>query len=222
MANTYLSKLGPRRVRDGYFFGRSWVSNPLQVGAIAPSSRRLACLITSEIRPASAPVLELGPGTGIFTRALLARGLREDQLILVECDRRFARLLQRDYPGARVLQIDAAKLRCRDLMIDEGAGAVVSGLPLLSMSMRRRIAILQFAFRQLRSGASFYQFTYGLHCPVPRVVLERLGLKAVRMGATLMNAPPARVYRIRARKTKLQMVGDPQLSDLEQRAEAGT
>jgi len=222
MADTYLSKPGPRRIRNGYFFGRSWVSNPLQVGAIAPSSRRLARLITSEIRPASAPVLELGPGTGIFTRALLARGLREDQLILVECDRRFAHLLQRDYPGARVLQIDAAKLRRHDLMSDEGVGAVVSGLPLLSMSMRSRIAILQFAFRQLRPSASFYQFTYGLQCPVPRAVLERLGLKAVRMGVTLMNAPPARVYRIRARKTKPPMGGDPQLSDLDQRSAEGT
>lgn len=200
MAATYLSKPSYRKVRDSYFFGRCWVANPLRVGAIAPSSRRLARLITSEITPASAPVLELGPGTGIFTRALLARGLREDQLILVECDRCFAQLLKRDYPGARVLQNDATKLRGTDLLAGERAGAVVSGLPLLSMSMRSRVAILQFAFHQLRPGASFYQFTYGLRCPVPRAVLERFGLRAARMGATLMNAPPATVYRIRPRK----------------------
>src|SRR5215472_17349379 len=87
-------------VRAGSVFARAWAAHPQRVGAIAPSSRRLARLITSEISPDSAPVLELGPGTGVFTRALLGRGLREDQLILVECDPRFARLLERDYPDA--------------------------------------------------------------------------------------------------------------------------
>jgi phospholipid N-methyltransferase len=144
--------------------------------------------------------MELGPGTGVFTRALLGRGVSEDQLILVEQDPRFARLLQRDYPDAWIVQMDAARLRQINIVDGEPAGAVVSGLPLLSMSMRRRIAILQFAFRHLRPGGSFYQFTYGLRCPIPRPVLERLGLKATRMGSTLINAPPATVYRIRARK----------------------
>jgi phospholipid N-methyltransferase len=170
------------------------------VGAIAPSGRRLARLITSEISPHCAPVLELGPGTGVFTRALLGRGLSEDELILVEQDPHFARLLRRDYPDAWIVQMDAARLREINIVDGEPAGAVVSGLPLLSMSMRSRIAILQFAFRHLRPGGSFYQFTYGLRCPIPRAVLERLGLKATRMGSTLINAPPATVYRIRPRK----------------------
>jgi phospholipid N-methyltransferase len=190
-------------MQDGYFFSRAWVSNPLRVGSIAPSSRRLARLITSEISPACAPVLELGPGTGVFTRALLSRGLRQDQLILVECDPHFARLLGRDYPDAWVAQIDAARLCHVNIVDGEPVGAVVSGLPLLSMSMPNRMAILRFAFRHLRPRASYYQFTYGLRCPVPRPVLERLGLKATRLGSTWMNAPPATVYRIRARRRTL-------------------
>jgi len=181
-------------------FARAWVAHPLRVGAIAPSSRRLARLITSEISPHSAPVLELGPGTGVFTRALLGRGLRQDELILVECDPFFACRLKHDYPEARIYQGGVERLRHIDLLDKQQVGAVVSGLPLLSMSMRSRIAILQFAFRHLRPGASYYQFTYGLRCPVPRAALERMGLKAVRMGSTLTNAPPATVYRIRARK----------------------
>lgn len=200
MFYTDMSRIRRRRVRDGFYFGRSWMLNPLKVGAIAPSSRRLARLITSEITPYSAPVLELGPGTGVFRRALLGRGLRQDQLILVECDLYFARLLEGDYPDAWVVQINAARLRHINIVDGEPVGAVVSGLPLLSMSMRDRIAILQFAFRHLRPGASYYQFTYGLRCPVPRPVLERLGLKATRLGSTWLNAPPATVYRIRARR----------------------
>ena len=189
----------PRTVRAGRLFARAWGAHPRRVGAIAPSSRRLARLITSEISPHSAPVLELGPGTGVFTRALLGRGLAEDQLILVEQDPHFVRLLQRDYPDAWIVQMDAARLRQINIVDGEPAGAVVSGLPLLSMSMRSRIAVLQFAFRHLRPGGSFYQFTYGLRCPVPCPVLERMGLKATRMGSILVNAPPATVYRIRAR-----------------------
>src|SRR5499427_9753121 len=107
MAQVFTSSIEPernpprlRRGRAGVVFARSWASNPMRVGAISPSSQRLARLITSEITPASAPVLELGPGTGVFTRALLGRGLTEQELILVECDPRFARLLERDYPDA--------------------------------------------------------------------------------------------------------------------------
>ena len=205
MAHTYLSKLEQSQNRHyrilgaGRAFARAWVTHPLRVGAIAPSSRRLARLITSEISPHLAPVLELGPGTGVFTRALLGRGLRQDELTLVECDPFFLRLLKHDYPETRIYQEGVERLRHINLLGSEHAGAIVSGLPLLSMSMRSRIAILQFAFRHLRPGASYYQFTYGLHCPVPRAVLERMGLKAVRMGSILVNAPPATVYRIRAR-----------------------
>lgn len=209
MAYTSLSKLEQSQNRHDRIagasrvFARAWVAHPLRVGAIAPSSRRLARLITSEISPHSAPVLELGPGTGIFTRALLGRGLRQEELILVECDPFFARLLKRDYPNTRIYQEAVERLRHINLLGKEQAGAVISGLPLLSMSMRSRIAILQFAFRHLRPGGCYYQFTYGLRCPVPRAALERLELKAVRMGSTLINAPPATVYRIRARRRTL-------------------
>lgn len=206
MAHLYMSRNEPRRflgfpaAARGWAFGRSWVTHPLRVGAISPSSRRLARLITSEITPYSAPVLELGPGTGVFTRALLGRGVRENQLILVECDPRMAWLLKHDYPKAWVIQLDAARLGSLRILGREPVGAVVSGLPLLSMSMRQRMTILQFAFRHMRPGSSYYQFTYGLRCPVPRAVLERMGLKATRMGSTWLNAPPAAVYRIRKRR----------------------
>ena len=62
---------------DFFRFFRSWVADPLRVGAVAPSGDSLSRLITQEIRPSDGPVLELGAGTGTFTRALLARGIRE-------------------------------------------------------------------------------------------------------------------------------------------------
>lgn len=184
---------------DLQHFLKSWAGNPLRVGAIAPSGVSLARLITSEISVESGPVLELGAGTGVFTRALLVRGVAESDLTLIEYESEFARLLDLRFPKARVLRMDASQLMKHKLFEPESAGAVVSGLPLLSMPPRKVIAILSGAFAYLRINGAFYQFTYGPRCPVPRAILDRLGLKAVRIGRTIRNLPPAAVYRITRR-----------------------
>ncbi|MEA2951300.1 MAG: phosphatidylethanolamine/phosphatidyl-N-methylethanolamine N-methyltransferase [Alphaproteobacteria bacterium] len=168
-----------------------------------PSSSVLADAITAEISPATAPVIELGPGTGVFTQALLARGVLEESLALVEYGSDFARLLQLRFPRARTLWMDAARLKDVELFGGARAGAVVSGLPLLSMSPKKVIAILEGSFGHLRPEGAFYQVTYGPRCPVPRALLDRLGLKATRLGWTLANVPPAAVYRIRRRHPRL-------------------
>lgn len=181
-------------------FLRAWFSDPLRVAAIVPSGAALADIITGEIVPKTAPVLELGAGTGVFTRALLARGLAQGDLTLVELGSDFAPMLQSRFPGARVLRIDAARLGQLPLFDGKPVGAVVSGLPLLSMTPRKVMAILAGAFAYLRPGGAFYQFTYGPRCPVPRPILDRHGLKATRIGWAVLNVPPAAVYRIARRE----------------------
>jgi phosphatidylethanolamine/phosphatidyl-N-methylethanolamine N-methyltransferase len=190
-------------VTDLVPFFRAWVANPLQVAAITPSGEALADLITSEISPDTGAVLELGPGTGAFTRALLARGVPEQNLTLVEYGSDFVRVLGLRFPDARVLWMDAARLAHAKTLDGARFGAAVSGLPLLSMSPRKVIAILSGAFAYLQPGASFYQFTYGPRCPVPRRLLDRAGLKATRIGGAVMNIPPAAVYRISRRPASL-------------------
>jgi len=181
---------------DTMRFLRSWRAAPLRVAAVAPSSRALAGLITSQIEMHHAPVLELGPGTGVFTRALIKRGLDPAALTLIELDVEFASLLRARFPQAQVLQMSAARLRGQQLFGGRKAGAAVSGLGLLSMSPRLVMSILKGTFGHLRPDAAFYQFTYGPRCPVPRPILERLGLVAERIGGTMRNLPPASVYRI--------------------------
>jgi phospholipid N-methyltransferase len=172
----------------------------MKVASVIPSSRSLAHLITTEINHGSGRVVELGPGTGAFTRALLERGVRECDLILIEQEAVFADMVARRFPKATTLAKDAANLRLLDLG-RERIGAVVSGLPLLSMPQRKVIAILSGSFRHIGRGGSFYQFTYGPRCPVPRSILDRLGLKATLVGCTVQNLPPASVYRISRRGT---------------------
>lgn len=185
--------------RDHRLFLRMWAARPLRTAAIAPSGTALAGLITREIDPGRAPVLELGPGTGVFTRALIERGIDARDLTLVEFSAEFAAHLRARFPAARVLHADAARIAPGVLFPDGEAGAVVSGLGLLSMSPRAVLAILSNAFACMRPDGRFYQFTYGPFCPVPRPILDRLGLKAQRIGGTLLNLPPASVYRISRR-----------------------
>lgn len=188
-----------RKSTEAFRFFRAWLSEPLRVAAVAPSGRALTAMMTAEISAETGPVIELGPGTGVFTRALLARGVTEENLALVEFGSEFAARLNFDFPRATTLWMDAAKLRKVELFHGTPAGAVISGLPMLSMPPRKVLSILEGAFSHLCIDGAFYQFTYGPRCPIPRPLLDRMGLKATHIGHTFANIPPASVYRIRRR-----------------------
>ncbi|MBB1249235.1 class I SAM-dependent methyltransferase [Rhizobium sp. G21] len=190
------------RTADALVFFRAWLSAPLQIASVTPSGRALSSLMTTEITAASGAVIELGPGTGVFTEALLERGVSESDLVLVESSAAFAGHLQTRFPAARTLLMDASQLRKIELATSTPIGAVLSGLPLLSMPVRKVIGILEGAFSHLRDDGAFFQFTYGPRCPVPRPVLDRLGLKATFLGRTLANVPPAAVYRFSRRRPR--------------------
>jgi phospholipid N-methyltransferase len=184
---------------DRLLFISLWLRQPFRIAAVVPSGQALAALMTAAILPEDGPVIELGPGTGVFTHALLARGVREQDLLLVEDNPELAGVLRQRFPAARVAAADAACLGDHYPFGAVRAGAVVSGLPLLSMPEHKVGAILQGAFALLRDVGAFYQFTYGLGCPVQSRVLARAGLRAERVGWVAANLPPAAVYRF-ARK----------------------
>jgi len=188
-------------MRDEYLmFFRSWIAEPLRVAAITPSGNALAELITQEITPYTGCVIELGPGTGVFTAKLLERGVKPEDLTLIEYGSDFARYLNFRFPRSRVLWMDASRLR--NLELQTTVNAVISGLPLLSMPTRKIMCILDGAFSHLKQGGAFYQFTYSLRCPIARPILERLGLRATLIGRAMLNVPPASVYRITRRRER--------------------
>lgn len=172
-------------------FLREWIRAPRLIGAVAPSSRRLADAITREITPATGSVIEFGPGTGVFTRAILGAGIPEYGLVLVEqCDR-FAETLATEYRMARVIHGDAGRV-----VLPAGAGAVVSGLPLRNMNEIDRLCVVGNALSALRPGGSLYQFTYGRRFPLDVKMLEVFGVEVVKVATVWGNLPPATVWKV--------------------------
>lgn len=184
------------RSSDALHFLQEFCRDPRNIAAILPSGRALASLITRQIDGATGPVLELGAGTGVFTQALLDRGVDGSALTLVEREASFARLLRQRYPEATVVCTDAAHLH--DLP-PGSFGAVVCGLGLLNLTASQVEAILRATFASLRPDGAFFLFTYRRHCSVPPDMLERLDLVATRVGGTFRNIPPASVHRIERR-----------------------
>jgi len=186
------------RLDDEVKFIRSWIEKPISTGAVMPSSRVLARAMARYVDPQSnGPVIELGPGTGPVTQALVRQGIDPARLVLVEFNPDFCRLLRARYPAATVVQGDAYRLRrLLDGYVDEPAAAVVSGLPLVTKPLRTRLRLISDAMTLLAAGAPFVQFTYAMVPPIPK------GLSGVRAEASeliWMNLPPARVWVYRGR-----------------------
>lgn len=180
-------------------FALAWLRAPLKVGAIAPSGPVLARAITQEISESTGDVLELGPGTGAFTKAILAKGVPAERLTLLESDPRLAQLLRVRFPSVKVISACATKLGNLDLCDGRQVGAVVSGLPLLSMPDPTIHDILEGAFSKLGAEGAVYQFTYRPLCPVPRKIMRSLDLKSVCTSFSMRNLPPAWVFALRRR-----------------------
>jgi phosphatidylethanolamine/phosphatidyl-N-methylethanolamine N-methyltransferase len=176
---------------DNFRFLKALISRPKTVGAVAPSSPALARAMARQIDPKAGPVLEIGPGTGVISDAILERGVAPAQLTLVEYDGELARHLAARFPQAQVIQGDAfdldQTLRGHDTL---PFGAIISSLPLLNHPMARRLAYMEAVTRRLAPAAPLIQFSYGAHPPV----VPPPGFAVVRTAQIWANIPPAKVW----------------------------
>jgi phosphatidylethanolamine/phosphatidyl-N-methylethanolamine N-methyltransferase len=183
----------PLRLDDEVRFLRSWMEKPLHMGAVMPSGRVLARTMAQYVDIDSlGPVVELGPGTGAITSALIEHGIDQRRLVLVEYNPSFCALLRDRYPHAKVVQGDAYTLRdsLRNVL-SAPASAVVSGLPLVTKPMLTRLKLIRDAFGALAPGAPFVQFTYSVAPPIPKSLP---GVSTEASERIWMNLPPARVW----------------------------
>ena len=187
-------KKKPLRLDDEVRFLRSWIEKPLHVGAVMPSGRFLARTMAQYVdADSTGPVVELGPGTGAITSALIEHGVDQKRLVLVEYNPGFCALLRDRYPLAKVVQGDAYALRDTLWSVLGGglASAVVSGLPLVTKPMLTRLKLVRDAFALLKPGAPFIQFTYSVVPPIPKSLP---GVSTEASERIWMNLPPARVW----------------------------
>lgn len=186
------------RFRDQWRFFRQWVRAPRETASIAPSSRMLARRMLNAAGESLRSVIELGAGTGVFTREVLRRGVAPDHLMVVELSADMAVELRREFPQSEVVNADARELV---RLVGESAvlrageiDAVISGLGFLSMPEEISRAILEAVFAVLRPGGRLVTFTYGRKPSIPAHLISGLQLDCQPGGRTMLNLPPAWVF----------------------------
>ncbi len=175
-------------------FLRQLISRPLQVSALAPSSRFLGRAMAKDLGPQSGRVVEFGPGTGRLTQGILNAGVPPENLTLFEMNPEFVTHLRARFPGVTV---HLAGAETAPLMVEKGVDAVISGVPLLSMPMALRRAIMAAAFEILGPDGIYVQFTYGPRPALEEAQLQSLGLVWKQTAYVPLNLPPARVHTFR-------------------------
>ena len=146
-------------------------------------------------------VVELGAGTGVFTRALLDRGIAPRDLVVVELNEELHALLCGRFPDAVVVNGDARELRSivQRAGITRSVDAVVSGLGFLTMPREIQKQILEAVFAVLGDGRALIQFTYAPTSPIAADLLDEIGLTASRVAFAPLNLPPAFVFKFSRR-----------------------
>ncbi|MDQ2632456.1 MAG: class I SAM-dependent methyltransferase [Pseudomonadota bacterium] len=181
---------------DELKFFKGWIDKPKAVGAIIPTSsvtaRRMASVIDTD---SGLPVLEVGPGTGVITKAILGRGVKPVDVYTVEYSHDFVMHLKRNYPGVNVIEgdgfnLDEALSELPDTVFD----CVISGVPLLNFPVARRIAYLETLLSRIPHGRPVVQLTYGPKSPIP----PGLGDYTVEhFRFVLRNIPPTQLWLYR-------------------------
>ncbi|EAQ01060.1 hypothetical protein OB2597_03444 [Pseudooceanicola batsensis HTCC2597] len=167
--------------------------NPREVSAIAPSSAAVARKMTEGVENVEGPIVEIGPGTGSFTKAILERGVAPERLILMELNPRFCEELARKFPGVTVLNRPAQEIENIGF---SNLGCVISGVPVLARPQIQR-EVVGRAFNVMAPDGVFVQITYSPNAPIPEDVQIDMGITATKRGTVWANLPPARVFEFR-------------------------
>jgi phosphatidylethanolamine/phosphatidyl-N-methylethanolamine N-methyltransferase len=187
-----------QRPHDAALFFRRWLSNPLQMGSIIPSSPKLGALIAKQIdKRSSSLILELGAGTGAITKSLISAGISPGRIVVVEIVPEMADHLRAKFSQTSVLQADAFNLPIQSLK-DTGTeiGTVICGIPLVLLNEAKQRQFIQHV-EAVAPGRGFLLYTYCVTSPLPH---RTLGLDAQRLDWTPLNFPPASVWHYRPKK----------------------
>ncbi len=165
-----------------------WLRSPRRMGAVCPSGSALAEAMAAAVRDSDGLVVELGPGTGCVTAALLRQGIAPQNIVAVEQSAAMSDLLKRLFPEITVINGDAGQLS--DLLSGQRAASIVSSIPLMSLPQAECERIVR-EMKKLAppEGGRLVQFSYfwgGSY-------LAKSGLSPLHSQLVIKNFPPARV-----------------------------
>ena len=178
---------------DNIRFLKGVIATPKTVGAIMPTSARMANRMASIIDTGSGlPVLELGPGTGVITRAILDKGVKPENIVSVEYSSDFVRHLRGKYPGVNFINGDAFSLaETLENYRGQKFDCVISGIPLLNFPMHQRVKLIEDLLKLVPMGRPIVQFSYG---PVSPVVARPDSYTIKHFDFIMRNIPPAQIW----------------------------
>lgn len=178
---------------ENLLFLKRLLKNPKALGAVTPSSLALSNFICRHVEATpDSYVVEIGAGTGRFTRALLRYGIIPSQLFVVEMDPELCEFLTLHFPQVTVINGDASRLlEILPPHIIGKVSTVISGIPMVNLSASLQAGIAEACFAVLGEGGQMLQFTYG---PISPLSSRKLGLHKKRLGHVLWNFPPAVIW----------------------------
>lgn len=181
-------------------FARSFLRNPRQIGAVVPSSPALAkAMVRALDVKENQSVVELGPGTGAFTRAIL-RGLpSRAQYLGIELNNVFVNHLRARFPGVEFVNgcaQDAAQHHADQEL--PSVRAVLCGLPFASLPAAVQDGVVASLDELLADGGEFrtFQYVHAYRMPAARRFRQRMdGVfgRGQRSPIIKLNIPPAYV-----------------------------
>ena len=186
-------KFVSRHFDEEFRFFKGWMAGPREVGSIVPTGRVCARSMAASTNPASSlPVLEIGPGTGTITRAILERGVAPQNLYSVEYSEDFVEHMRVEFPQVNVIHGDAFDLDMalgahRHMMFD----TVISGVPMLNFPKEQRVALVEDFLDRMPPGRPVVQITYG---PLSPVRSGDGNFTVTHSDFVLRNVPPANVW----------------------------
>lgn len=185
-------RLGQKFEEEIRFF-KGMVSQPKAVGAIVPTSmvtgRKMASAINVE---SGLPVLELGPGTGAITKAILQHGVTPQKLYSIEYSQDFYEKLLRDFPDVNFFNGNAFDLKgSLGEAYNQQFDCVISAVPMLNFPMEARIALLDELLSLLPKGRPVIQISYG---PVSPIIAKPDLYTIKHFSFVVRNIPPAQLW----------------------------
>lgn len=193
--NVTARELPTQLIKQLRFLG-GFVRSPQRLGAVAPTSSIVCDVIASHISsPNRLPVLELGPGTGAVTDAILRKGVVEEDILAVEFDQKFCTEWALRYPSASIIRGNALDLDASLEHLDyDKFDCVVSGIPMLNFGKADHKKFLDAAFSRIAPGRPIIQITYGNRSPI---IVEDPAIVVECSPRIMRNFPPAKVWTYR-------------------------